>query len=84
MNKKQQKTLESIFEKPTSATVRFQDIESMLTAMKFVRKERAGSRVTFIRGGDRISFHRPHPKPETPKYAVEALRDFLLSIGETP
>ncbi|MBZ0258121.1 type II toxin-antitoxin system HicA family toxin [bacterium] len=84
MNKKHRKILIQIFEKPTRSTIRFQDIEQLLQALNFEKKERAGSRITFLRGEVRISFHRPHPNPETPKYAVELLRNFLTSIGETP
>lgn len=84
MNKKQLKTLQSIFETPTKSDILFSDIEKLLIGLKFQKKERAGSRVSFLKGSDRIIFHRPHPKKVTPKYAIENLRKFLKQLEIEP
>jgi hypothetical protein len=46
--------------------------------------EGAGSRIRFVLDGSILSLHRPHPKPELRKYAVEDVRDFLVAHGIEP
>lgn len=78
------KTLDAIFEKPTRADIRRDDIEALLGHCGAEITEGAGSRVRVALNGVRAVFHRPHPQPTTKKYAVEAVRDFLRNAGVKP
>ena len=82
--RKHQNTLEAIFKSPTQATIRWADVEKMLLARGAQIEGRAGSRVLVRLNGYRAVFHRPHPKPETDKGAVVALRRFLTNAGVEP
>jgi hypothetical protein len=84
MNKKQQATLNAIFARPTKADIRWQAIESLIRALGGEVNERAGSRVVASLNGVTAVFHRPHPRPETEKGAVDAVRLFLTNAGVKP
>ena len=84
MNRKQEATLNAIFARPTRADIRWSAIESLIRALGGEVSERAGSRVA-IRLNDLIAvFHRPHPRPETKKGSVDAMRQFLTNAGVKP
>ncbi|MCA0206667.1 MAG: type II toxin-antitoxin system HicA family toxin [Proteobacteria bacterium] len=78
------RTLAAIFEKPVRSNIRWSDIETLLRARGAVITEGAGSRVRIELNGVRAVFHRPHPRPETDKGAIVALRRFLEEAGLTP
>lgn len=78
------RTLAAIFEKPVRANIRWPDVETLLRAHGATITEGAGSRVRIELNGVRAVFHRPHPRPETDKGAVVALRKFLEEAGITP
>jgi hypothetical protein len=84
MNKKQQNTLDSIFEKPTRADIRWAAVESLIKALGGEISERAGSRVAVRLNGVIAVFHRPHPRPESKKGAIDAVRQFLTNAGVKP
>ena len=84
MNKRQRRTLVRIFERPTRSDVRWDELASLLRAVGAEEHEGAGSRVRFVLAGSILSLHRPHPKPELRKYAVEDVRDFLAARGIEP
>lgn len=84
MNSKQCKTLEAIFAKPTSASLEWTRIESLLIALGCQVIEGNGSRVRFVHGTTVASFHRPHPAKEAKQYQIEEARKFLETIGVTP
>lgn len=84
MNKRQQKTLLLIFEKPPRSDVRYDDLKSFLASVGAKVKEGRGSRVRFEYGGFSVHIHKPHPQSVLPKYSVELVRDFLMEIGVTP
>ena len=84
MNKRQRRTLARIFERPTRSDVRWDEFASLLRALGAEEDEGAGSRVRFVLAGSILSLHRPHPKPELRKYAVEDVRDFLAAHGIEP
>lgn len=84
MNSKHRKTLETIFTKPTPATLEWGAIEKLLVAVGCQVIEGRGSRVRFVMGTKVTSFHRPHPVKEAKQYQVEQAREFLDSIGVTP
>ena len=84
MKKKHRATLEQIFARPVSGTIRWPDIEALFVALGAEISEREGSRVgVFLFGQVRV-FHRPHPTPETHKGAVASIRKWLEENGVTP
>ena len=84
MNARQRRTLKRIFERPTRADVRWDALASLLEALGAERKEGSGSRVAFVLEGRVLSLHRPHPRPELKRYAVEDVREFLSLAGLAP
>jgi hypothetical protein len=84
VNKKQRRTLEAIFAKPTRANISWKDIESLFVALDAEISERGGSRVAVVLHGVKASFHRPHPQKETKKYMVRDVRDFLINCEVIP
>jgi HicA toxin of bacterial toxin-antitoxin, len=84
MNSKQRRTLVAVFAEPTSGTIVWTDIESLLQAAGARVIEGNGSRVRFVWGDEVESFHRPHPAKKAKRYQVRAARDFLERIGVTP
>lgn len=84
MNKAQQATLDAVFSHPTKANIRWSAIESLIRALGGEVSEREGSRVAARLNGVTAVFHRPHPRPETKKGAVEAVRQFLANAGVKP
>ena len=84
MNSRQRKTLEAIYAAPTRADVPWADVESLLAALGAEISEGRGSRVRVALGGVRAVFHRPHPRNETDKGALRAVRRFLEAAGVEP
>ena len=84
MNSKQRKTLAAVFAEPTSGTVEWAAIESLLVAIGCEVIEGSGSRVRFVFDGMVAAFHRPHPAKEAKRYQVRDAREFLLRIGVQP
>lgn len=84
MKRKHQRTLEQIFKRPTSGTIPWSDIESLLRALGADISEREGSRVAVVLFGEVRVFHRPHPSPNTDKGAVKSIRKWLEFYEVTP
>ena len=84
MKRKHQRTLEQIFKRPTSGTIPWSDIESLLRALGADISEREGSRVAVVLFGEVRVFHRPHPSPNTDKGAVRSIRKWLEFYEVTP
>lgn len=84
MNAKQRKTLATIFARPTSATIVFSDIESLVKALGGTVTEREGSRVRIELNGEIWRCHRPHPGKEAKRYQVEEAREVLERAGVNP
>jgi hypothetical protein len=78
------KTLVALFERPTRANVRWREAVSLLNILGAEISEGQGSRARVALNGRRAVFHKPHPRPEMVKGAVEALRDFLKEAGVEP
>ena len=78
------KTLAAVFADPVSGTIKWRDVEAMLVALGAEISEGSGSRIRATLHGDSSVFHRPHPRPETDKGAVKALRRFLTNAGIKP
>ena len=77
MNKKHQRTLDRIKEKPVRSDIQWKDIEGLVIALGGDISEGRGSRVRIYLNGVRSVFHRPHPKRVTDKGAVSSMRRFL-------
>ena len=84
MNRKHQRTLESIFAIPVQSGVKWKDIESLLNNLGATIEEGAGSRVRILLKGEEAVFHRPHPRKETDKGALVSMRRFLENAGVKP
>lgn len=84
MNRKHSKTLRTIFVRPTSSAIVFQDIEALVVALGGQVTEREGSRVKVEIAGEIWRCHRPHPGKEVKRYQVEELRELLERVGVTP
>jgi len=77
MKRKNQRTLELIFTRPVSGSVRWDDVVALFLELGAEITEREGSRVAVKLFGDRRVFHRPHPSPNVDKGAVAAIRRWL-------
>ncbi len=84
MNKRHQKTLETVFRKPVPKTLEWKRIEALFIALDAIVIEGRGSRVRFELNDVVVTFHRPHPRKETNKGAVVSMRRFLTEAGVTP
>jgi HicA toxin of bacterial toxin-antitoxin, len=84
MKRKHHKTLELIFRRPVSGSIKWDDIEAVLVALGAEVSEREGSRVAVVLFDEVKVFHRPHPTPDTDKGAVSSVRKWLESHGVTP
>jgi HicA-like toxin of HicAB toxin-antitoxin system len=84
MNRRQQRTLESVFARPVRANIDWRDIESLLIALGAEVSEAKGSRVCVLLNGRTAVFHRPHPEKEAGKHTVRSVRDFLENAGVRP
>ena len=84
MNRKQTRTLASVFAEPISGHIKWGDVEALLRGLGARIQERAGSRVAFHLKDQTAVLHRPHPSPNLDKGAVRDLRRFLLNAGVKP
>ncbi|CDN56951.1 Toxin-antitoxin systems (TAS) HicA (plasmid) [Neorhizobium galegae bv. officinalis bv. officinalis str. HAMBI 1141] len=84
MKKRHRATLELIYARPASGSIRWVDIEAMFVALGADVTEREGSRIGVVLFGEVRVFHRPHPSPDTDKGAVASIRKWLESHGVKP
>lgn len=84
MKRKHRATLELIFHRPVSGSVRWSDIEALFVELGAEVSEREGSRIGVFLFGEVRVFHRPHPSPDTDKGAVASIRKWFESHGVTP
>ncbi|GMT42653.1 MAG: hexulose-6-phosphate isomerase [bacterium] len=84
MKGKHGKTLKAVFEKPVKANIKWKDIEAMLIALDAYIEEARGSRLYIELNDISAVFHRPHPRKETDKGAVAAMKRFLEEAGIKP
>jgi hypothetical protein len=84
LSSKHRKTLRAIFDTPVRANIPWADIESLLVACGAQVSEGRGSRVRVALNNVRAVFHRPHPRKETDKGAIVAVRRFLTEAGVEP
>jgi len=85
-NKKQRMTHEAIFHTPTLKNIRWKDIESLLKHLDYWLEYRGGSMVKIGKMGrpPSIVVHKPHPGDQAKPRAIEDIREFLTSMGDTP
>ncbi len=84
MNAKHRRTLAAVFARPTSASIVFTDIESLVKALGGTVTEREGWRVRIELRAEEWRCHRPHPGKEAKRYQVEEFRELLRRIGVEP
>ncbi|MBX3001234.1 MAG: type II toxin-antitoxin system HicA family toxin [Caldilineaceae bacterium] len=84
MNKRHQRTLSAIYERPERSDIPWRDIEALFADLGAEIAQGSGSRVRVALNGVRAVFHRPHPQKETHKGAVKSVRRFLQSAGIEP
>jgi len=84
LSSKHRRTLQDIFERPVKADIRWSDIEGLFRALGGIIEEKKGSVIVVHLGGSPKVFHRPHPRPETDKGAVKAVRAMLETLGIRP
>ena len=84
MDRKHQRTLESIFSTPVRANINCKDIESLFNALGAKIEEGRGSRVRILLNEEEAVFHRPHPQKETDKGAMVSVRRLLENAGVKP
>jgi len=86
MNRKPLRTLAAIFADPVRGNIAWGDVESLLSGSGATITGGRGARVRVELNGVRAVFHRPHPRKETEKGVVRALRDYLreADVGEIP
>lgn len=84
VSSKHKRTLATIFATPVRSGIRFGDIEALNLALGGTIAEGASSQVVFELNGKVAVLHRPHPRPETDKGAVVAVRKFLIEAGINP
>jgi hypothetical protein len=84
MGKKHRRTIAAIFAEPVRATAIWADVVALLAALEAEITEGEGSRVRVALNGVRAVFHRPHPRKETDKGAIRAVRRFLIEAGVMP
>lgn len=78
------KTLEAIFTDPVSGSIKWRDVESLLISLGAEVTEGSGSRVRFSLSGLTLFIHRPHPQPDTKRYVIRGVREFLTELGIKP
>ncbi len=70
-----------IFENPERSDIRWDDIESLFSALGAEISQGRGSRIRVALGGIKAVFHRPHSQPDTNKPTVRSVRRFLIEAG---
>ncbi|KAB2875067.1 MAG: type II toxin-antitoxin system HicA family toxin [Bauldia sp.] len=81
MNARHRKTLKAIFTDPVSGSIKWRDVEALLLALGAEMSEGSGSRVRFTIAGQTLFLHRPHPSPDTKRWAIRGIREFLTNAG---
>jgi len=84
MNKKQQKILEAVFDRPARSSIHWRDVELLMTALGAKMKEGKGSAGAFVLCRKVFPFHRPHPQKEAKQYQIRDLKHFLSELGIKP
>ncbi len=81
ISKKDRAFIAKLTEKPTPNDVRWTKIEGLVKRLGGSTEDRGGSMVWFSLNGRGALFHRPHPKPQTPRPYVRQVVRFLKDAG---
>ncbi|MET3790724.1 type II toxin-antitoxin system HicA family toxin [Aquamicrobium terrae] len=81
MRGKHRATLEAIFTDPVSGSIKWREVEALLIACGAQVSEGSGSRIRFTIGDETLFLHRPHPSPDTKRWAIREIRQFLVNVG---
>lgn len=81
---KHRRTVIRVYERPTPADIRWEEMESLLRACEVEIVERSWSRVGLSKGSERIVMHRPHPRPTVDRATVRDIAAFLKAVGVEP
>lgn len=84
MKGKHKRTLVAVFSNPISGNIQWRSIEALFKTLDAEIEYGAGSRVHVSLNGVQATFHRPHPRPDTDKGAVVAVRKFFERAGVVP
>ena len=86
MNSRHLRTLEDIFRTPPAKSIDWDDVRSLLVSEVdcTYRPAAKGSGRKFIKGQNRLQLHEPHPDKTLKRYAVDLVREFLVTLGVTP
>ncbi len=84
MAARHESTLAKVFSEPTPAGLKWREIEAMFGWLGAEVSEGRGSRIRISLNGIAAVFHRPHPEPDTKRYAVRNVRDFLIAARIRP
>ena len=84
MHGKHKNTLQAIFADPVGGAIKWRDIEALLVSLGAEVSEGSGSRVRFTIKDRTLFIHRPHPSPDTKRWAVREVRKFLIELGMEP
>ena len=81
MNRKQQKTYDSIFVDPIRRNIVWDDVVNLIQSLGGIVTQGDGSRVRFDLNEISLNIHSPHPQKELKRYQIKALREFLIKAG---
>lgn len=81
MNNKQKKIFNSLFENPVKKTIKWTDVQGLISALGGEVKQGNGSRVRINLGESSLNIHSPHPHNELKPYQVRAIRTLLKNEG---
>lgn len=84
MRGKHRKTMEALYADPVRGTIMWRDVGALLLALGCAIEEGSGSRVRFTLNGLTLIVHRPHPQPESRRYVLRNIREFLQRAGVKP
>jgi hypothetical protein len=84
MNRKQRRSLTSIFQKPTPTGIQWRDIASLIKALGGEIQYGDGSRVRLDLKGESLNIHSSQPQKELKRYALRLVKELLTRTGDTP
>jgi len=84
MNAKQRKTLQRLFQRPTPVETRWDDIESLFSALEATITEGTGSRVRVTLKDADFHLHVLHPRRICTRTMIRGVREFLIAAEVKP
>lgn len=80
---KHDKTLEKLCAKPTPASIKWDELKSLLEHLGYKMLPGSGSRRKFFHEGKQllICLHQPHPSPDVGKSSIDDVVEHLKTNG---